>query len=179
MEAVIVATARTPIGRANKGSLVDLRPDDLGAAIVQALAAVPGRVLDAVPVAHGLTVQIGDEGQATAGAGRARQPIARSDEVEQLYVHGDRGEYKPFIKTNWDTLTKSLGVFQGIPRIAGSVGAFCSREGKADVEQFFKDHPVSAAERTLRQAFERIDNCVAVKERQSAPASAWLASASR
>ncbi len=28
-EAVIVATARTPIGRANKGSLVDLRPDDL------------------------------------------------------------------------------------------------------------------------------------------------------
>ena len=37
MEAVIVATARTPIGRANKGSLVDLRPDDLGATIVQAL----------------------------------------------------------------------------------------------------------------------------------------------
>ena len=31
MEAVIVATARTPIGRANKGSLVDLRPDDLAA----------------------------------------------------------------------------------------------------------------------------------------------------
>ena len=30
MEAVIVATARSPIGRANKGSLVDLRPDDLG-----------------------------------------------------------------------------------------------------------------------------------------------------
>jgi acetyl-CoA C-acetyltransferase len=37
MEAVIVATARTPIGRANKGSLVDLRPDDLGATVVQAL----------------------------------------------------------------------------------------------------------------------------------------------
>jgi acetyl-CoA C-acetyltransferase len=37
MEAVIVATARSPIGRANKGSLVDLRPDDLGATIVQAL----------------------------------------------------------------------------------------------------------------------------------------------
>ncbi len=37
MEAVIVATARTPIGRANKGSLVDLRPDDLGATIVQSL----------------------------------------------------------------------------------------------------------------------------------------------
>jgi acetyl-CoA C-acetyltransferase len=35
-EAVIVATARSPIGRAFKGSLKDLRPDDLTAAIVRA-----------------------------------------------------------------------------------------------------------------------------------------------
>ena len=28
-EPVIVATARTPIGRAAKGSLVDVRPDDV------------------------------------------------------------------------------------------------------------------------------------------------------
>jgi acetyl-CoA C-acetyltransferase len=36
-EAVIVATARTPIGRAFKGSLVDARPDDMGGFIVQKL----------------------------------------------------------------------------------------------------------------------------------------------
>lgn len=36
-EAVIVATARSPIGRAFKGSLVDLRPDDLMAQILVAL----------------------------------------------------------------------------------------------------------------------------------------------
>src|SRR5687767_8234677 len=41
-EAVIVSTARSPIGRANKGSLKDLRPDDLTATIIQAaLAKVP------------------------------------------------------------------------------------------------------------------------------------------
>jgi len=41
-EAVIVATARTPIGRAAKGSLVDARPDDLCAfAIRSALEKVP------------------------------------------------------------------------------------------------------------------------------------------
>ena len=34
-EAVIVSAARSPIGRANKGSLKDLRPDDLAATIVQ------------------------------------------------------------------------------------------------------------------------------------------------
>ena len=33
-EAVIVATSRTPIGRANKGSLVDARPDDMSAFIL-------------------------------------------------------------------------------------------------------------------------------------------------
>jgi hypothetical protein len=41
-EAVIVATARSPIGRAHKGSLVDMRPDDLAAQMVRA-------VLDKVP----------------------------------------------------------------------------------------------------------------------------------
>ncbi|BBH66173.1 acetyl-CoA acetyltransferase [Actinoplanes sp. OR16] len=35
-EAVIVATARSPIGRAHKGSLKDLRPDDLATTIVDA-----------------------------------------------------------------------------------------------------------------------------------------------
>ncbi|WGX95303.1 acetyl-CoA C-acetyltransferase [Nocardioides sp. L-11A] len=35
-EAVIVSAARTPIGRANKGSLKDFRPDDLTALIAQA-----------------------------------------------------------------------------------------------------------------------------------------------
>ena len=37
-EAVIVATARSPIGRANKGSLVECRPDDLAATIVEGAA---------------------------------------------------------------------------------------------------------------------------------------------
>jgi len=34
-EAVIVATGRTPIGRAVKGSLVECRPDDLSALVIK------------------------------------------------------------------------------------------------------------------------------------------------
>ncbi len=41
-EAVIVATGRTPIGRAMKGSLVTCRPDDLTALVVR-------KVLEKVP----------------------------------------------------------------------------------------------------------------------------------
>ena len=52
-EAVIVATARSPIGRAGKGSLVSIRPDDLSAQIVTALMAQapqvqPGDVEDLI-----------------------------------------------------------------------------------------------------------------------------------
>jgi acetyl-CoA C-acetyltransferase len=36
-EAVIVDALRSPIGRANKGSLVDVRPDDLGGVVVRSL----------------------------------------------------------------------------------------------------------------------------------------------
>src|SRR5881227_3833301 len=49
-EAVIVSTARSPIGRANKGSMVDLRPDDLAATIVTA-------ALDKVPQLDRQTVE--------------------------------------------------------------------------------------------------------------------------
>jgi acetyl-CoA C-acetyltransferase len=50
-EAVIVSAARTPIGRAKKGSLVDVRPDDLlafaiRAAIDKAPGVDPGEIVD-------------------------------------------------------------------------------------------------------------------------------------
>ena len=48
-EAVIVATARTPVGRAVKGSLAEVRPDDMSAFIIgDVLSKVPG--LDAADV---------------------------------------------------------------------------------------------------------------------------------
>ena len=84
-----------------------------------------------------------------------------------------------FVKDKWDELDKSLGVFQGMPRIAGSVGAFCSREKSDEVRAFFEAHPVPAADRVLKQALERIDNCAAVKDRQAAAAASWLTSTSR
>ncbi len=56
-EAVIVATARTPIGRANKGSLTECRPDDLAGFIVKT-------VLEKTPAAR-------------PAAGRGRHPRLR------------------------------------------------------------------------------------------------------
>ncbi|MET0147752.1 MAG: acetyl-CoA C-acetyltransferase [Acidimicrobiales bacterium] len=41
-EAVVVAATRSPIGRANKGSLVDMRPDDLATQVVTSLLSRSG-----------------------------------------------------------------------------------------------------------------------------------------
>ncbi|MBW3621768.1 MAG: acetyl-CoA C-acetyltransferase [Actinobacteria bacterium] len=52
-EAVIVATARSPIGRAFKGSLTEVRPDDLAATIIQAaMDKVPAVTPDMITDLH-------------------------------------------------------------------------------------------------------------------------------
>ena len=84
-----------------------------------------------------------------------------------------------FVQTEWPTLTRKLGTFQGIPRIIGALGTFCSTEAAAQVKQFFARNPVASAERTLRQALERIDNCAALVARQSSALTSWLTATAR
>ncbi|MGZ5492263.1 MAG: GHMP family kinase ATP-binding protein [Thermoanaerobaculia bacterium] len=85
-------------GAGGGGCIVFLFPPENREAIVAALGTVPGRVLDAAPVAHGMMVRGGEDEQFLSSPGRPRTAASRRDgEVEQLYVHGDRGEYKPFI----------------------------------------------------------------------------------
>jgi aminopeptidase N len=79
-----------------------------------------------------------------------------------------------FVQANWAALTEKLGVFQGIPGIVGALGGFCSTERAADIRAFFDKNPVPAAARGLQQALERIESCVALDQRQSAPFTRWL-----
>jgi acetyl-CoA C-acetyltransferase len=76
-EAVIVATARSPIGRAAKGSLVSIRPDDLAAQMVQA-------ALDKVPALDPREI---DDLMMGCGqpAGESGNNIARAVAVELGY----------------------------------------------------------------------------------------------
>jgi acetyl-CoA C-acetyltransferase len=76
-EAVIVATARSPIGRAAKGSLVSIRPDDLAAQMVRA-------ALDKVPALdpHDVDDLMMGCGQP---AGEAGNNIARTVAVQLGY----------------------------------------------------------------------------------------------
>ena len=61
-EAVIVATARSPIGRAGKGSLVDVRPDDITAQVIRAALDKVPAVLDDPTMIDDLYIGCGQPG---------------------------------------------------------------------------------------------------------------------
>jgi D-glycero-alpha-D-manno-heptose-7-phosphate kinase len=83
-------------GAGGGGCVVFLLPPDRREAVTAALATVPGRVLDAVPVPHGLTIESERDAHATPVA-RPR-PVHRDVEtLEQLYVYGGSGHYRPFV----------------------------------------------------------------------------------
>ena len=85
-------------GAGGGGCIVFLFPPEKREDIVRALATVPGRVLDAKPVAQGLTIDISDQAQPSPAAARradVRTPDAET--IEQLFVYGIRGDYKPFV----------------------------------------------------------------------------------
>jgi len=85
-------------GAGGGGCVVFLLPPDKREAVVRALSTVPGRVLDATPVAHGLVIDRGDDALAPISAARGRLPVHFAGEsVEQLYVYGGNGDYRPFL----------------------------------------------------------------------------------
>lgn len=85
-EAVIVSTARTPIGRAVKGSLKDLRPDDLAAhAVLAALAKIPE--LDPTQI-DDLMLGVGQPaGESGNNLGRAVAVLAGLDRLPGVTVN--------------------------------------------------------------------------------------------
>jgi D-glycero-alpha-D-manno-heptose-7-phosphate kinase len=84
-------------GAGGGGCLIFLFPPGRREAIVGALATVPGRVLEAVPVPHGMTVDRERDFQPVT-APRTRLHASRNTgTLDQLYVYGGDGDYRPYI----------------------------------------------------------------------------------
>jgi D-glycero-alpha-D-manno-heptose-7-phosphate kinase len=78
-------------GAGGGGCIIFLMPPNRRDAVRDALGSVPGRVIDAQPVAHGLTIDRPDDTQTT----RRRMKRPRKSSIEQLFVSGGEGEYRP------------------------------------------------------------------------------------
>ena len=130
-EAVIVSTARSPIGRAFKGSLKDVRPDDLTTQIVQAaLAKVPGldpRDIDDLMLGCGLpggeqgynlgrvvAVQMGMDH--LPGATITRYCSSSLQSTRMAFHAIKAGEGDVFISAGVETVSRSIkGSSDGLP----------------------------------------------------------------
>jgi len=86
-------------GAGGGGCIVFLMPARKRKAVLKALAKVPGRVVEANPVPHGLTIDLlGSEQAAFGFAGRRFRPKRSEVSLEQLYLTTDRpGEYQPHV----------------------------------------------------------------------------------
>jgi aminopeptidase N len=84
-----------------------------------------------------------------------------------------------YLKSNWEQVERTLGIFQGVPTVVSSTQHLCDVQSKNDVERFFQQHPVGGTERTLQQSLERIERCAATKSAQTRHLAAFLADAAR
>ena len=77
---------------------------------------------------------------------------------------------------NYDYLSRSDGISisGGDANLVRSLGAFCDARSRDDVSSFFAAHPLPGAARTLTQTIEQINNCIALREKQTPAVAAWL-----
>lgn len=84
-------------GAGGGGCIVFLFPPDRRESVVRALATVPGRVLDAVPVAHGMTVERDRDAHPAPSPRPRLHARGGTRTLDQLYVYGGDGDYRPYI----------------------------------------------------------------------------------
>jgi len=80
-----------------------------------------------------------------------------------------------FVKDNWPEFDRRYGGGGfGLMRLVSVSGHFTDEENLADVEKFFQEHPVAAAERTIRQSLERMRLNIKWLERNSTELANWF-----
>jgi aminopeptidase N/puromycin-sensitive aminopeptidase len=86
------------------------------------------------------------------------------------YAHNQAWD---FIRQHWPQVEAKLTNFSTGAVVDGA-GSFCDAGHKEQVQQFFTQHPIPSAQRTLQQSLEFIGNCIDLKAQQAPNLAAWL-----
>ena len=80
-----------------------------------------------------------------------------------------------FVKNNWAEFDRRYGGGGfGLMRLVSIVNSFSTEERKAEVEKFFTENPAPAAERTIRQALERMSLNIRWLEQNRTALNSWF-----
>lgn len=104
-------------------------------------------------------------------------PEVRSQDVDLLIARelqdpAIQPEAWNFIQTHWGDIQNTGGSFLS-GRIVQASGRFCSAELRDSMLNFFSEHKTEA-QRSLKQAHERIDYCIDLKTQQQSVLTSWL-----
>ena len=80
-----------------------------------------------------------------------------------------------FVRDHWAALEPKVTISGGDVNLIRSFGAFCDARPRDEIAGFFAAHPLPGAARTLAQTIEQINNCIALRQKQTPAVAAWLA----
>jgi aminopeptidase N len=78
-----------------------------------------------------------------------------------------------FVRQHWAEVTAKLNNYSEAG-IVGNAGSFCDAAKRDEVRQFFTEHKVEAAERTLKLTLEQINSCIDLRTHQEPNLQTWL-----
>jgi aminopeptidase N len=108
----------------------------------------------------------------------AISPQVRSQDAPFLIGHlinnpDTRDQAWDFIRQHWPQVEAKLTNFS-TGAVVDAAGSFCDPAHQQQVREFFTQHPIPAAQRTLQQSLEFIGNCVDLKAQQQPNLASWL-----
>jgi aminopeptidase N len=190
-DADVLAQARTAVDRALRG---DLQLEPATARTVVRLAAAGGdaALLEALMAAAERAESPEERYLYLYAVASFRDPVIIARALEYsltprlrsqdtaLYLsrflveEAGRPQAWAFLKEHWSDLEPKIAIAGGDVTLVGSLAAFCDATARDDIRTFLSRHPLPAASRTLSQTIERIDNCIALRKKQTASVTAWL-----
>ncbi len=106
-------------------------------------------------------------------SGKVRSQDAAIQLAIALSLDDTRDMAWKFVQSRWDAinglLTPELGNV-----LVSSTGAFCSADGRDDVQRFFANHKVASADQAVKHAIERINGCIELRDLQQPQFRQWL-----
>ncbi|HEX5433813.1 MAG TPA: M1 family metallopeptidase [Candidatus Angelobacter sp.] len=76
-------------------------------------------------------------------------------------------------KQHWPEVESKLTMSSGLA-IVNATARFCDAGMRSDVKQFFTDHKISSAKRTLRESLELSNSCIQFRSGQQTNLAGWL-----
>src|SRR6185369_12792786 len=88
--------------------------------------------------------------------------------LARFFANADaRDRTLAFLGENWAALEPKVMIFGGDTALVGSMAAFCDARSRDRITAFFAERKLPAATRTLEQTVEQINNCIALREKET------------